>query len=38
LVGEENQIYLNKSELLMIREKLTNGKKNKSKGFIKTYN
>ena len=38
LVGEENQIYLNKSELLMIREKLINGKKNKSKGFIKTYN
>ncbi len=35
-VGEENQIYLNKSELLMIREKLTNGKKNKSKALIKT--
>jgi len=36
LVGEENQIYLNKSELLMIREKLTNG--NKNKDFVKTYN
>ena len=38
LVGEENQIYLNKSELLMIRKKLTNGKKNKNKDFVKIYN
>ena len=38
LVGEENQVYLNKSELLMIREKLTNGRENKDANFINTYN
>lgn len=38
LVGEENQIRLNKSELLMIREKLTKGKKSKNKNFVKTFN
>ena len=35
LVQEENQIYLNRSELLMIREKLTKNKRNKSSS--KTY-
>ncbi len=38
LVGEENQVYLNKSELLMIRDKLTNGRENKDADFINTYN